>query len=142
MNIFLLFNCTDAPRNVVATVTSLNVSEGQTLTFSCSARGRPYPTFKWFHNGLQISTLANWTIPYIKYSQAGTYCCRAQNTHGTEKSPTSQINVFCKSIRYWPQYGISLNVLPYYLFLLIVKSDISIKKEHSSPRFLDRLLLR
>lgn len=110
-----------------------DVNEGQILTLSCSARGRPQPTFKWFHNELLVSTQAQWTIPSIIYSNAGNYTCTAQNTHGEAKSPPWQINVLSKSIRYWPQCGIFLNVLPYYLFVLIVKSDSWIKKENNIP---------
>lgn len=79
-------------------VSSSDVSEGQALTFSCSARGRPYPTFQWFHNGLSVSTQAQWTIPSITYSKAGNFSCTALNKHGTAKSLPRQINVFGKSI--------------------------------------------
>lgn len=98
-NICLSFNSTDAPKNVIATVTPLNVNEGQTLTFSCSARGRPDPTFQWFHNGVPLSTQAQWKIPSVVYSQAGNFSCMAENAHGDAKSPPSQIRVFCKSVR-------------------------------------------
>lgn len=106
LNISLLFNFIDAPKNTIATVTSMDVNEGQMLSFSCSARGRPYPSFQWFHNGRLVSTMAQWTIRSIKYSQAGSYNCTAQNTHGKEKSQPLQINVYCKSIPYLPQFGI------------------------------------
>ena len=95
-NIYLLFNCTDAPKNVIAEVTASDINENQMLTFSCSARGRPYPNFQWFHNGLLVSTQAQWTIPSITYSQGGNYSCTAHNTYGKAKSPYRHINVFCK----------------------------------------------
>lgn len=102
--ICLSFNFTDVPKDIIATVTPLDVIEGQKLTLSCSAKGRPYPTFQWFHNGLQVSNQAQWTIQSVTYSQAGTYSCVAQNAHGFAESPPSQINVSCKSLRYLPQF--------------------------------------
>lgn len=134
-NISLLFNFTDAPKNVYAGVVPFRkVIKGQNLTFSCSARGRPYPTFQWFHNGLLVSLQAQWTIRSIIYSQAGNYYCTAQNKHGKEESQSLQINVSCKSVWYLPQFGnFFWKVLPYYLFVLIVKSNRWIKKENYIP---------
>lgn len=97
-SLIFLFNCTDAPKNINATVSSLDVNEGQDLTFSCFARGRPKPTFEWFHNGLQLSTQAEWVTRSITYSQAGSYSCTAQNIHGKANSLPMQVNVFCKSV--------------------------------------------
>lgn len=134
-NICLSFNFTDAPKDINATVTPLDVIEGQKLTLSCSAKGRPSPTFQWSHNGFQVSTQAQWTIPSVKYSQAGTYSCVAWNAHGLAQSPPSQIKVSCKSLRYLPQFG-SFSESFAILYYLSKVTDELIREKHSSGRFL------
>ncbi|XP_056900778.1 B-cell receptor CD22 isoform X1 [Takifugu flavidus] len=81
------------PKNVIAEVTPLLVKQGQPVTFSCSARGQPYPNFTWFQNGSQVSKLAQWNITSVAPSQNGNYYCVANNTHGEQKSNEMDLTV-------------------------------------------------
>lgn len=98
---FLSFYWTDEPKNIFAEVTPSPVQEGQRVTFSCSARGQPKPTFTWFKNGQQVSQPAQWNIASVADSQNGTYYCEAHNSHGKLSSSLINLIVQCKSIKYF-----------------------------------------
>lgn len=131
-NICLSFNFTDAPKDIIARVTPSDVIEGRTLTLSCSAKGRPYPTFKWYHNGSQVSTQAQRTIQSVMSSHAGNYSCVAQNAHGLSESPPSQINVLCKSLRCLPQFGNFSESFAILYYLSKVTAELKTEK-HTPP---------
>lgn len=108
---FFSFYRTDEPKNVIAGVTPLLVKEGQRVTFSCSARGQPYPNFTWFQNGSQVSTLARWSITSVALSQNGSYYCVAKNTHGEQKSEVINLIVQCKSLQYFTIWNLFFDSL-------------------------------
>ncbi|XP_008429444.1 B-cell receptor CD22 [Poecilia reticulata] len=81
-----------SPNNVVAKISHEEVKEGDYVTLTCSANGRPNVTFSWFKNGKHIQeSQLNFTS--IKESASGSYFCQAQNGHGTNQSNTLQITV-------------------------------------------------
>ncbi|XP_049439893.1 B-cell receptor CD22 [Epinephelus fuscoguttatus] len=82
------------PRETQANKSLNTVVENKTVTLTCSAKGRPDPTFIWFKNEQkEMTTGAVLEIPSIKESQGGEYHCEAQNTHGKQKSKPVNINV-------------------------------------------------
>nr|XP_033496826.1 B-cell receptor CD22 [Epinephelus lanceolatus] len=81
------------PRETQAKKSLDTVVENQPVTLTCSAKGRPDPTFIWFKNEHKEFTGAVWTISSIKESQSGEYHCEAKNTHGKEKSNPVNITV-------------------------------------------------
>ncbi|XP_073719546.1 B-cell receptor CD22 [Misgurnus anguillicaudatus] len=82
-----------APKEVKATVSSNNVKEGDSVTFSCTSRGRPNATISWFKEEKEISQLAEWRLLNVKPEDSGQYYCKAENKHGNVKSNTISINV-------------------------------------------------
>ncbi|XP_014842332.1 PREDICTED: B-cell receptor CD22-like isoform X2 [Poecilia mexicana] len=81
-----------SPNNVVAKISHQVVKEGDYVTLTCSAKGRPDVTFSWFKNGKQIQE-GQLNFTSIKESASGSYFCKAQNKHGTNQSNTLQITV-------------------------------------------------
>lgn len=96
----LSFYWTDGPNNMITEATPSPVNENEPVTFSCSARGQPYPTFSWFKDEKLVSTLAQWKETTIVASQTGSYMCVARNRHGVGRSQVN-INVQCKSVQYF-----------------------------------------
>uniref|UniRef100_A0A3B3TYW5 Ig-like domain-containing protein n=1 Tax=Poecilia latipinna TaxID=48699 RepID=A0A3B3TYW5_9TELE len=88
-------NVTYSPNNVVAKTSHQVVKEGDYVTLTCSANGRPDVTFSWFKNGKQIQE-GRLNFTSIKESASGSYFCKAQNKHGTNQSNTLQITVLCE----------------------------------------------
>ncbi|XP_070767895.1 B-cell receptor CD22 [Enoplosus armatus] len=77
-----------APKEISAKRSPENVVKGQSVTLTCSAKGRPVPTFTWFKNEQRQVGMegAEWTFKSIDVSQRGNYYCSAHNEHGTIKS--------------------------------------------------------
>lgn len=98
---FLLtrFECfdTDPPKETLAKVSPTNIQEGQTVNLTCSAKGRPDPTYTWFRNEMKMHSGAQWEIKSITDSQSGNFSCEAQNRHGATESQPVFINVTCMS---------------------------------------------
>lgn len=93
---------TDAPKQTFVTLSSANIREGQDVTLTCSAKGRPEPTFVWFkqktgENRSELATGPSYRILSIRESHAENYICEARNYLGNSKSPPKYINVTCES---------------------------------------------
>ncbi|CAF4952593.1 unnamed protein product [Pieris macdunnoughi] len=64
------------------------ISEGQLVQFPCLARGLPFPTIKWTHNGKPISERRKFIDEYgIRFvanlTDFGEYVCEASNGYGS-----------------------------------------------------------
>ncbi|CAK6964279.1 B-cell receptor CD22 [Scomber scombrus] len=87
-----------APKDTSAMVSPKSITEGQTVTFTCSAKGRPDPTYTWFKKArAQVQQMEMgkdiWEISSITASQSGEYYCEAQNEHGETRSNPVLIDV-------------------------------------------------
>jgi hypothetical protein len=77
------------------------VKEGETLTLTCEASGGNPTTYTylWYYNNKEVrdKTSKDYKITDIKYTQSGTYLCRAVNysPDGTADA-SKQIDVLCK----------------------------------------------
>ncbi|XP_040899316.1 B-cell receptor CD22 [Toxotes jaculatrix] len=95
-----------APKNIL-TKSPENVKKGDSVTLTCSAKGRPPPKFFWFKregiNHLEQSSNANWTINSINESQSGLYYCKARNEHGEIQS--NNVNI---TVEYAPRVAIKM----------------------------------
>lgn len=131
--ISLSFYCTDGPKISIAEITPLLANKGQTVAFSCSARGQPFPTFTWFKDGLKVSDLRQWNITSITNAHDGNYHCVAWNTLETAQSPQMNVKVRCMSIQYFTQFGV-FSYLLYYVTKLLVNKKII--KNNSLPCFM------
>ncbi|XP_065813928.1 B-cell receptor CD22 isoform X3 [Labrus bergylta] len=71
------------------------VTEGQSVTLNCSAKGHPDPTFTWFktEQNHQGHPGAEWKFSSIHGSDSGVYHCEAENKHGKLKSQPVRIDV-------------------------------------------------
>lgn len=87
----------DAPKDVVATVNPTTVKEGEMVTLTCSAKGNPALTFRWFKNDTEQpgKEEAQWTIPRVTTEHNGRYNCEAHNKLRTIKSPSLDVHVTC-----------------------------------------------
>lgn len=92
---FVLNLLTDAPLNVLAEKSLTDIKEGESVTLTCSAIGRPDPTFTWRKDGVHRGSGPKLTFQSIRDSDSGEYRCEAKNEHGT-KSNTVSINVRCE----------------------------------------------
>ncbi|XP_065136623.1 B-cell receptor CD22-like isoform X2 [Paramisgurnus dabryanus] len=82
-----------APKEVKATVSSDNVKEGDSVTLSCTSRGRPDATISWFKQGKEISQLDEGRLVNVKPGDSGEYYCKAENIHGNVESNKISIDV-------------------------------------------------
>ena len=86
---------------------SLEIDEGKMVTFSCTARGVPQPSYTWSpqnigitesthtdRNGFYLVT-SNLTIATVMRTNAGMYTCIANNT-GSIQSRKFTLTVNCK----------------------------------------------
>lgn len=89
-----------------ANISSNIVKEGESVSFTCSAKGQPEPAFTWTKHGRDLHSQANWTISSINASQSGSYACEAKNKHGSEKSVVT-VEVIC-------EYCFTLIILIYF----------------------------
>ncbi|KAM3614815.1 uncharacterized protein V6R79_019286 [Siganus canaliculatus] len=81
-----------APKEIKADTNTKDIQEGQSVTFNCSANGRPEPNITWFFNNDHKQSWSN-QIESIQRSQSGEYHCVAQNKHGSLKSSKTTVNV-------------------------------------------------
>ena len=90
---------------------SVQVSEGATATYTCTAEGFPQPVITWKSDGTVISTNVTqlsasnvtglWVVQsqielYFNRDHAGTLGCFANNGIGVEANDTAEVFVTCK----------------------------------------------
>lgn len=93
-----------------ANISSKVVKEGESVSFTCSAKGQPEPTFTWTKDGRDLDSKANWMISSITASQNGSYICKAVNKYGSKELVVT-VGVIC-------EYCFTLIILIYsYKFL-------------------------
>ena len=68
---------------------SLTVSENQSASFLCSAKGNPRPVIKWMKDGrlisnnrIKITSHGELKISSSQYNDTGSYTCKAENLLG------------------------------------------------------------
>ncbi|KAA0701799.1 hypothetical protein E1301_Tti016414 [Triplophysa tibetana] len=81
------------PKTAEATVSSVNIKEGDSVTLSCTSRGRPNVTMSWFKNRTMKTQQAVWRLDDVNPDYSGEYYCEAENKHGTVQSNIIPINV-------------------------------------------------
>ncbi|XP_073674433.1 B-cell receptor CD22 [Garra rufa] len=96
-----------APKETKATVSSQDVKEGDTVTLSCTSRGRPDVSFTWFKKEKleESQQMSDWKLTEVKTEDSGEYYCEAKNKYGTEKS-----NIIKIDVKYGPQ-GVTVQPL-------------------------------
>ncbi|XP_068997381.1 B-cell receptor CD22 isoform X1 [Embiotoca jacksoni] len=93
-----------APTDTKVTMSSEHVTEGDSVTLTCSANGQPKPNFSWFQNDQQKSSesSAEWTFAPTEVSQNLSYFCKAENKHGSGKSGPVTIDVqYAPEVEIW-----------------------------------------
>ncbi len=96
---FISFSHLDAPKETKATVSSEDVKEGDSVTLSCSSRGRPDVSFTWFKNRINIENspqMSELKLINVKPEDSGKYYCEAKNKLGANESNIIIIDVKCK----------------------------------------------
>lgn len=78
-----------------ANISSNVVKEGESVSFTCSAKGQPEPNFKWTKDRQDLNSQANWTISKMNESDSGSYTCEAKNQHGSKESVVT-VEVNCE----------------------------------------------
>ncbi|XP_013130375.1 B-cell receptor CD22 isoform X1 [Oreochromis niloticus] len=121
-----------APKNMSANISSNIVKEGESVSFTCSAKGQPEPAFTWTKHGRDLHSQANWTISSINASQSGSYACEAKNKHGSEKS------VVTVKVIYAPDVDIVISQEPERRTKMIIQGDkvtftCSVKRSNPQP---------
>ncbi|CAB4022834.1 B-cell receptor CD22-like, partial [Paramuricea clavata] len=71
------------PENTKITITQEGVLDSP-VTMTCSSEGRPEPSYTITHNGTVLLAGRMYTIPKVKWSNAGTYKCIAENKLGRD----------------------------------------------------------
>lgn len=94
---------TDPPKETSLKTDTKSIREGQSVTLTCSAKGRPNPTYTWFKNKEMQSPQAGdnshmWIMTSIEDSQSGEYHCEAKNKYGETKSNPVIVDVTCEYI--------------------------------------------
>ncbi|CAI5662093.1 unnamed protein product [Oreochromis niloticus] len=87
-----------APKDMSTTISSNVVKEGTSVSFTCSAKGQPEPTFKWTKDGRDLDSNANWMISSINASQSGSYTCKAENKHGSKESVVTVMVIYAPDV--------------------------------------------
>ncbi|KAL1261113.1 hypothetical protein QQF64_008940 [Cirrhinus molitorella] len=89
-----------APKETKVTVSSENVKEGDSVTLSCTSRGRPDVSFTWFKNEKieESQKMSDLKLINVKPEDSGEYYCEAKNEYGAEESNKTKIDV-----KYGPQ---------------------------------------
>ncbi|RXN06217.1 B-cell receptor CD22-like isoform X1 [Labeo rohita] len=84
-----------APKETKATVSPEDVKEGDSVTLSCTSRGRPDVSFTWFKKEKleESQQMSDWKLINVKPEDSGEYNCEAKNKYGTKKSNIIKINV-------------------------------------------------
>lgn len=94
---FISFSSPDAPKETTAKVSSEDVKEGESVTLSCTSRGRPNVTFLWFKKeNIEKSQKSDLKLNNVKPEDSGNYYCEAKNNHGEMKSNVITIDVKCE----------------------------------------------
>ena len=62
---------------------------GESVVMECSAEGNPAPKFTWLKDGSVVKSGATLSIDSMKYEDAGSYTCRAENDAGESEATTS-----------------------------------------------------
>ncbi|CAB4030148.1 B-cell receptor CD22-like [Paramuricea clavata] len=73
------------PENTKITITQEGVL-GSPVTITCNSEGHPEPNYTITHNGITLSAGKMYTIPKVKWSDAGTYRCIAGNKLGSDSA--------------------------------------------------------
>ena len=76
----------------------VEVEEGTTVKFDCSATGFPPPSVHWVRQsqpGRVLSKMSSLSLTEVTPDQAGGYLCVAENSEGTSNK-LLKINVLCK----------------------------------------------
>jgi Immunoglobulin domain/Immunoglobulin I-set domain len=75
--------------------TAQNVDAGSTLTLTTAVTGVPTPTYKWFHDNVEIAgaTTAIYTVAVAAASDAGNYKLQATNSQGTVTSDIVAVTI-------------------------------------------------
>ncbi|KAK2880768.1 hypothetical protein Q8A67_018036 [Cirrhinus molitorella] len=89
-----------APRETKVTVSSEDVKKGDSVTLSCTSRGRPDVSFTWFKNEKieESQKMSDLKLINVKPEDSGEYYCEAKNDYGAEESNKIKIDV-----KYGPQ---------------------------------------
>ncbi|XP_065327790.1 hemicentin-1 [Pelmatolapia mariae] len=129
---FMNLTVTDAPKDMSATISSNVVKEGESVSFTCSAKGQPKPTFKWTKDVRDLDSNANWMISSINASQSGSYTCKAENKHGSKES------VVTVGVIYAPDVDIEISQEPKRSPKTIIQGDkvtftCSVKRSNPQP---------
>lgn len=84
-----------APPTITNSSTVVFASEGETVSLSCEARGKPHPQIHWCYGSYRItgptlnySPQRNGTLVIYEVSAAlgGAYSCEAENAAGKEQA--------------------------------------------------------
>lgn len=80
---------------IVTQPQSQTVYQGNNVTFTANAIGRPDPTYQWRFNGANISgaTSSSYTITGVQTSHAGNYTVIASNSSGSVTSTVASLTV-------------------------------------------------
>jgi hypothetical protein len=78
----ILFS-TVKPENTKITITQEGAL-GSPVTITCNSEGHPEPNYTITHNGTTLSAGKMYTIPKVKWNDAGTYRCIAGNKLGSD----------------------------------------------------------
>ncbi|XP_056330009.1 B-cell receptor CD22 [Danio aesculapii] len=83
-----------SPKDTHASVSSNDIKERDSVTLSCTSRGRPEVTYTWFKkNKGKPPQMSNLFLTPVKPEDSGEYYCEAKNSHGVKKSNEISINV-------------------------------------------------
>ncbi|XP_076004697.1 B-cell receptor CD22-like isoform X2 [Genypterus blacodes] len=89
----LLLSVEDAPEHTRAKISSSDITEGQTVTLTCSTSWYSYPTLSWYKDDQEVYQSPVWRIPSIRASHSGTYRCKATNTWRVDESNPLTVDV-------------------------------------------------
>ncbi|XP_076004696.1 B-cell receptor CD22-like isoform X1 [Genypterus blacodes] len=102
----LLLSVEDAPEHTRAKISSSDITEGQTVTLTCSTSWYSYPTLSWYKDDQEVYQSPVWRIPSIRASHSGTYRCKATNTWRVDES-----NPLTVDVKYLPDVEIQTTPL-------------------------------
>ncbi|NP_001091715.1 uncharacterized protein isoform X1 [Danio rerio] len=99
-----------SPKETHASVSSNDVKETNSVTLSCTSRGRPEVTYTWFKkNKGKLQQISDLDLRQMKPEDSGEYYCEAKNSLGVMKSNEISINVKFgpKGVTVTPPYNIN-----------------------------------
>ncbi|XP_062865651.1 uncharacterized protein LOC134328490 [Trichomycterus rosablanca] len=95
------------PRNVSVSVSPSGViTEGSSVTLTCSSDAKPAASYHWFKGTSYKATGETFIIHKIRSDDGGEYKCRARNEHGGQDSSIVDIDV------HYPPKNVSVSVSP------------------------------